>query len=110
MIELIKLEDLEQLGKAIMNQEHPLELYLTECDYCCSHNASYRLFTKVPEFKEVKGTLHPDTGPNIEIMVARTYNQDIDLIDKIARTISTQVRDIAGQGDIPIKAKIRKLK
>ncbi len=110
MIELEKLEDFVSLGGITMNQESTSELYLTECDYCCSHGASYRLFNAVPRFFDAAVTPHPDSGINEEIMVAKTYNQRTGLIDRIARSISTGATDIAGQMGTPINAKIRKLK
>ena len=122
MLELKTLEELISLGKGMVGDDSVSELYLTECDNCCSNGASYRLFTDLPRFTRPWGSPHPDTGPNEDRMAAKTYFQKIGEIDKIAELISPgtgnagedrahfeemyEARDM----DLPINATIRKLK
>lgn len=108
MMELERLDDFKALGRILMTNGHISQLYLTECDGCCCHGASYRLFTEVPKFGTSGG--HPDTGVNQKIMVAKIYNQPTGKIDKIAKEISQEVRDVSHQLDEYRRTNIRRLK
>src|SRR3989344_5377088 len=90
-LEFKELSLLIRLGSLALNAKNILQLYLTECQRCCSKAASYRLFTQIPEFN---ANGHPDSGVNGKIIIARTYHQPENLLETLAKGISNNARKV----------------
>ena len=106
-IDLENILELISVAQEELRNPERNELYLTECDKCCSRAGSYRLFSAIPDFR---GNQHPDTGPNGRIMLYRTYHQDEGLAERIAKIISSDAIQLSSGGAIPEEAIAYRLK